>query len=186
MSKPRRNFEQKREQLHGHSTAEILNRRQRHHREQQRAISEDTHAEVEYLDAIFDDASLEAEVIELTKGGYSSGSFDSMRAFGPRGDSQEVLNEIKKVRQLQQEVYHNHLKVELDLNDFVRRKSEHVSKADASAKFAANFRTEFDSKKEAIEEVSENLDRLSKSVERVNSLVGGRSAERGTNKSGRR
>ena len=155
------------------TTADLLKRqRKKTTQEQQRDLGRDTHTEVDYLDSIFDDASLETEVLELTRGGYSSESFNNMRAFGPRDDSEVVLKEIKVVRHLQQEIYHEHLAVELQLNEFVEKRSRRVSKAEASAKFCENFREAFAKKKNAMEGVSEKLSQLADSVDKVNNLVG--------------
>ena len=49
------------------------------------------------------------------------------RAFGSRSDSQDVLRKIKEVRHLQQEIYHDHLNVEIDLDKFVQDRSTLVA-----------------------------------------------------------
>ena len=154
------------------NTSELLAKRARKQAEQQAAQQSSNYDEVEYLDAMFDDASLEAEVLELTKGGISSNSFDNMRAFGSRSDSQDVLRKIKEVRHLQQEIYHDHLNVEIKIDKFVQDRSKQVSKADASKQFCAEFRDEFNSKKKNMERVSSNLEKLATSVEEVNRHVG--------------
>ena len=148
-----------------------MNNRHKQQHAQQQQVDQDATTEVEYLDSIFDDSSLEAEVLDLVKGSYSSSSFANMRAFGPRKDSEEVLNEIKRVRQLQQEIYHQHLEVELDLNEFVIERSNKVSKAEQSATFCEDFRTEFAKKKSAMEGVSGKLSKLAMSVEKVNNMI---------------
>ena len=48
------------------NTSELLAKRARKQAEQQAAQQSSNYDEVEYLDAMFDDASLEAEVLELT------------------------------------------------------------------------------------------------------------------------
>ena len=153
------------------SSSDLLKKRQQQQAHQQRQLNHDTSTEVEYLDSIFDDSSLEAEVQDLIHGGYAADSFENMRAFGPREDSDEVLNEIKKVRKLQQEIYHQHLEVEIDLNEFVIERSNKVSKAEQSATFCEDFRTEFAKRKKAMEGVSGKLSKLSMSVEKVNNMI---------------
>jgi hypothetical protein len=153
-------------------------------------------AEDEYLDAVFDTAALEREVSELTGfdewhgnsagGGSGAGSSSGSgvgaggRASGDRQPSfagftasREVLDRIEEVRELQQRVFHSHLKVEVNLNNFVQAQSADVSKAEASAKVCRNFRNEFDAKKNIIEDVSELLSELAEKVDGVNKLVVG-------------
>ena len=143
-------------------------------------------AEDEYLDAVFDTAALEREVSELTgfdewhgggsggaAGASSVGAADQQPAFRGFTASREVLERIEEVRELQQRVFHSHLKVEVNLNNFVQAQSADVSKAEASAKVCRSFRNEFDGKKNIIDDVSELLSELAEKVDGVNKLVAG-------------
>ena len=135
-------------------------------------------AEEEYLDAVFDTAALEREVNELTgfgdthgRGSNEGGNGGGGPTFSGFTSSHEVLDRIEEVRKLQQRVFHSHLKVEVNLNNFVQGQSADVSKAEASAKVCRDFRNEFDAKKNIMEDVSELLSELAEKVDGVNELV---------------
>jgi hypothetical protein len=151
------------------TTSALLSEGRRKQASHERQIHRDTVTDVEFLDSL-DDPSFEAEL--LMKNGYSSDSFENMRAFGPKKDSDAVLKEIKKVRTLQQEISRSHLRVEMELNGFVMERSSEVTKAEKQSEtFCEDFRKEFAKKKTEMEDVSKKLSELATSVERVNSLI---------------
>lgn len=144
--------------------------------------------EAEYLDAIFDNDALEREVQELASGdfmaagggggaGFGSSSarnnlfHDNMGGFGAAALSDKVLARIKRVRRLQQEVFHDHVQFEMGLTAFMQDKQGKVSRAEASDQFTAEFREQFKDPEGKMERVGELLKELAESVEGVNALV---------------
>lgn len=134
-------------------------------------------AEDEYLDAVFDTDLLEREMREMgtfddwNGGGSQQRGKKSQPAFDGFTGTRDIFDRIEEVRELQQRVFHSHLKVEVNLNNFVQTQSVGVSKAEASAKVCRDFRNEFDAKKDIIEDVSELLSELAAKVDSVNELV---------------